>query len=69
MRQRQQGEFDLTKISMAPWAEGLRRPAMHDFAYDFYAKMNEVFTTLTDAGSALGCCRRAPTPRRWLTSS
>ena len=46
MRNRQHGEFDLTKISMAAWAEALRRPAMHDFAYRFYAKMTGVFTAL-----------------------
>jgi AcrR family transcriptional regulator len=47
LRGRQQGDYDLTKISMAAWAEGLRRPAVHDFAYDFYAKMNDLFTALT----------------------
>ena len=47
LRSRQDGEYDLTKISMAAWAEALRRPAMHEFAHHFYAEMNTIFTALT----------------------
>ena len=48
LRSKRGGEYDLTKISMAAWAEALRRPAMHDFAHHFYAKMTTVFTALTE---------------------
>ena len=44
--ERRQGDYDLTKISMTAWAEALRRPAMRDFAYHFYAKVTGVFTAL-----------------------
>lgn len=46
LRQRQQGEYDLTKISMAAWTEALRRPTMHQFAHHFYDEMTSLLTAL-----------------------
>jgi AcrR family transcriptional regulator len=54
VRERQQGEYDLTKISMTAWAEALRRPAMRDFAYHFYAKVTGVFTALAQRWKSAG---------------
>lgn len=47
LRGKRGDEYDLTKISMAAWAEALRRPDMHTLAHRFYAKMNAVFMALT----------------------
>jgi AcrR family transcriptional regulator len=46
LQERQQGEYDLTKISMLSWGEALRRPSMQEFAYHFYAKVTGAFTSL-----------------------
>jgi AcrR family transcriptional regulator len=54
VRDRQQGDYDLTKISMTAWAEALRRPAMRDFAYHFYAKVTGVFTSLAQRWKSAG---------------
>jgi AcrR family transcriptional regulator len=54
LRERQQGDYDLTKISMTAWAEALRRPAMHDFAYHFYAKVTGAFTALAQRWKSAG---------------
>jgi AcrR family transcriptional regulator len=54
LRDRQQGDYDLTKISMTAWAEALRRPAMRDFAYHFYAKVTGVFTSLAQRWKSAG---------------
>jgi len=54
LRQRQQGDYDLTKISMTAWAEALRRPPMHDFAFHFYAKVTGAFTALAQRWKAAG---------------
>jgi AcrR family transcriptional regulator len=54
LRERQHGDYDLTKISMTAWAEALRRPAMHDFAYHFYAKVTGAFTALAQRWKSAG---------------
>jgi AcrR family transcriptional regulator len=54
LRDRQQGDYDLTKIAMTAWAEALRRPAMRDFAYHFYAKVTGVFTALAQRWKSAG---------------
>ena len=54
LRQRQEGDYDLTKISMTAWAEALRRPAMRDFAFHFYAKVTGAFTALAQRWKAAG---------------
>ena len=62
LRSRRGGEYDLSKISMAAWAEALRRPAMHEFAHHFYAKMNGVFTTLTQRWISEGSLPKGTDP-------
>jgi AcrR family transcriptional regulator len=47
-------EYDLTKIAMTAWAEALRRPAMHDFAQHFYAKVTGAFTVLAQRWKSAG---------------
>lgn len=54
VRERQQGDYDLSKIAMTAWAEALRRPAMHDFAYHFYAKVTGAFTALAQRWKVAG---------------
>jgi AcrR family transcriptional regulator len=54
IRERRQADYDLTKISMTAWAEALRRPAMRDFAYHFYAKVTGVFTALAQRWKSAG---------------
>jgi AcrR family transcriptional regulator len=54
LRDRQHGDYDLTKIAMTAWAEALRRPAMRDFAYHFYAKVTGVFTALAQRWKSAG---------------
>jgi AcrR family transcriptional regulator len=54
VRDRQQGDYDLTKIAMTAWAEALRRPAMRDFAYHFYAKVTGVLTALAQRWKSAG---------------
>jgi AcrR family transcriptional regulator len=54
LRERQRGDYDLTKIAMTAWAEALRRPAMHDFAYHFYAKVTGAFTALAQRWKSAG---------------
>lgn len=54
LRERRQGDYDLTKISMTAWAEALRRPTMRDFAYHFYAKVTGVFTALAQRWKCAG---------------
>jgi len=53
-RQRQQEDYDLTKISITAWAEALRRPVMHNFAFHFYAKVTGAFTTLAQRWKGAG---------------
>lgn len=47
LRSRRGGEYDLTKISVAAWAEALRRPAMHSVVHRFYTQMAGLFTAAT----------------------
>lgn len=47
LRSRQDGDYDLTKVAMATWAEALRRPEMHDVVHQFYANLTGLFTELT----------------------
>ena len=54
LREREQGDYDLTKISMTAWAEALRRPAMRDFAFHFYAKVTGAFTALAQRWKSAG---------------
>jgi AcrR family transcriptional regulator len=54
LRDREQGDYDLTKISMTAWAEALRRPAMRDFAFHFYAKVTGAFTALAQRWKSAG---------------
>ena len=54
LRQRQQGDYDLTKISMTAWAEALRRPSMRGFAFHFYAKVTGAFTALAQRWKSAG---------------
>jgi AcrR family transcriptional regulator len=53
-RQRQQEDYDLTKISITAWAEALRRPVMRNFAFHFYAKVTGAFTTLAQRWKGAG---------------
>jgi AcrR family transcriptional regulator len=54
LRQRQHEDYDLTKISMTAWAEALRRPAMRNFAFHFYAKVTGAFTVLAQRWKSAG---------------
>jgi AcrR family transcriptional regulator len=54
LRQRQQEDYDLTKISITAWAEALRRPAMRNFAFHFYAKVTGAFTALAQRWKGAG---------------
>jgi AcrR family transcriptional regulator len=54
LRQRQQADYDLTKIAMTAWAEALRRPAMHGLAYHFYAKVTGALTGLAQRWKGAG---------------
>jgi AcrR family transcriptional regulator len=54
LRQRQQEDYDLTKISMTAWAEALRRPTMRSFAFHFYAKVTGAFTALAQRWKSAG---------------
>ena len=54
LRQRQQQDYDLTKISITAWAEALRRPAMHDFSFHFYAKVTGALTALAQRWKSAG---------------
>jgi AcrR family transcriptional regulator len=47
-------DYDLTKIAMTAWAEALRRPAMHEFAHHFYAKVTGAFTVLAQRWNSAG---------------
>jgi AcrR family transcriptional regulator len=51
---RRGGDYDLTKVSMATWAEALRRPALHGLVHEFYADLTGLFTTLTQRWIADG---------------
>jgi AcrR family transcriptional regulator len=64
LRQRQQGDFDLTKISMTAWAEALRRPTLHDFAYHFYAKVTGAFTALAQRWKSAGMLAQESNPEQ-----
>jgi AcrR family transcriptional regulator len=54
LREGQQGDYDLTKISMTAWAEALRRPTMRDFAFHFYAKVTGALTALAQRWKSAG---------------
>jgi AcrR family transcriptional regulator len=54
LRQRQQADYDLTKIAMTAWAEALRRPEMHRLAYHFYAKVTGALTALAQRWKGAG---------------
>jgi AcrR family transcriptional regulator len=54
LRQRQQEDYDLTKISMTAWAEALRRPTMRNFAFHFYAKVTGALTALAQRWKSAG---------------
>lgn len=54
LRERQDGDYDLTKIAMIAWAEALRRPSMHDFGYHFYARVSGAFTALAQRWKTSG---------------
>jgi AcrR family transcriptional regulator len=62
LRERQQADYDLTKIAMIAWAEALRRPAMHDFAYHFYAKVTGAFTALAQRWKSAGLLSKDTDP-------
>ncbi|MBV8346036.1 MAG: TetR/AcrR family transcriptional regulator [Mycolicibacterium sp.] len=54
LRQQQQQDYDLTKISITAWAEALRRPTMRNFAFHFYAKVTGAFTALAQRWKSAG---------------
>jgi AcrR family transcriptional regulator len=54
LSRRRGGEYDLTKVSMATWAEALRRPTLHGFVHQFYADLIGVFAALTQRWIADG---------------